>query len=299
MTRITTDGLISEAEIRTGLVRTQLLIMVAKSAAVRHVATGPDRDNFILKGGTLLTHVYGSPRQSIADADYYHRERESVKAQDLEAALTIDRLDFQLRPTFRFDGLGSFEGKAEFSFEDIHLSTRRRDRELKITISVRPGEQLDPNRRPLNYVDPLLADRPKFEINGLTRNELAAEKLLGWVSKALPKHLVDLAYLGREHADYIDYDRVAELVRLKFAAEKGARRYREAGITRPGDLVRAFTDPVKLDRNLKRAWDTVLTEDLFFLPSEQAKSENETLLSAGNVERLALEFWQPTLEALK
>jgi hypothetical protein len=36
--------------------------MVAKSAAVRHIAQGPHSAHFVLKGGTLLTHVYSSPR---------------------------------------------------------------------------------------------------------------------------------------------------------------------------------------------------------------------------------------------
>jgi hypothetical protein len=34
--------------------------MVAKSAAVRHIAQGPHSEHFVLKGGTLLTHVYSS-----------------------------------------------------------------------------------------------------------------------------------------------------------------------------------------------------------------------------------------------
>jgi hypothetical protein len=77
---VTSQDLLARAEERTGLVRNQLLLMVAKSAAVRHIAQGPYSEHFVLKGGTLLTHVYSSPRQSIQDADYLHRQAETVSA---------------------------------------------------------------------------------------------------------------------------------------------------------------------------------------------------------------------------
>ncbi|HZL07449.1 MAG TPA: hypothetical protein VFE45_18875, partial [Coriobacteriia bacterium] len=64
---VTTDDILDAAEERTGLTRPQLLVMVAKSATVRHLATHEKyKDLFVLKGGTLLSNVYRSPRQSIA-----------------------------------------------------------------------------------------------------------------------------------------------------------------------------------------------------------------------------------------
>ena len=41
---ITTDDLLDARMDETGLTREQLLLVVAKSALVRHLATGPDRD---------------------------------------------------------------------------------------------------------------------------------------------------------------------------------------------------------------------------------------------------------------
>jgi predicted nucleotidyltransferase component of viral defense system len=58
---VTSQDLLQRAQERTGLARNQLLLMVAKSAAVRHIAQGPHSGHFVLKGGTLLTHVYSSP----------------------------------------------------------------------------------------------------------------------------------------------------------------------------------------------------------------------------------------------
>ena len=78
-TTVTTDVLLEEAEDQTGLTRAQLLVLVAKSATVRHLARHEKyKDLFVLKGGTLLSNVYRSPRQSIADADYTYLDPENL-----------------------------------------------------------------------------------------------------------------------------------------------------------------------------------------------------------------------------
>ncbi len=100
---ITSQDLLQRAQERTGLARNQLLLMVAKSAAVRHIAQGPHSEHFVLKGGTLLTHVYSSPRQSIQDADYLHRQAETVTGPELEQALLGDAKGITFDPAFSFD----------------------------------------------------------------------------------------------------------------------------------------------------------------------------------------------------
>jgi hypothetical protein len=179
---VTTEEILNAAEKRTGLTRPQLLVLVAKSATVRHLATHEKyKDLFVLKGGTLLSNVYRS---------------------------------------------------------------------------------------------------------------------LGWCGKPLPKHLVDLAYLAREHHEHISHEQVAKLVHRKFEMEKRAHRYRDAGIRSPADLVAAFTKPGKL-RDLRNDWERFSTTELLFLPGEQAEDADATLMKVENVERQAIEFWQPTLDLLR
>ena len=132
---------------------------------------------------------------------------------------------------------------------------------------------------------------------GLTRDELSAEKILAWCSKPLSKHFVDLAYLAREHHEHIDREKVADLVRRKFKAEGRSRRYPALGIRRPADLVRFFADPAKL-RGLREDWERLIGAELLFLPSESDKPQEQTLTDPANVERICLDFWQPTLDLL-
>jgi Nucleotidyl transferase AbiEii toxin, Type IV TA system len=299
---LTTEALLDTAEERMGLTRQQLLILVAKSATVRHLATNPDcKDLFVLKGGTLLSNVYRSPRQSIADADYTYLEPAQLTIPRLDAAFAINgEYGFYLNADWSFDR-ELFEGKHRFSIEGITLSSRPRSRELKVTVSVRAGEWLDRDKDnpPLIYHDSLLASDATFAVNGLTRNELAAEKLLGWCSKPLlAKHFVDLAYLAREHAEHVDHEKVAGLVREKFSKEKGAERYRKLGIRTTADVVAGFADPAKL-AGMRRDWKRFSETELLLLPHELSQPADTTLSEAANVERQATEFWEPTLVLLR
>jgi predicted nucleotidyltransferase component of viral defense system len=299
---VTTEEILTAAEERTGLTRAQLLVLVAKSATVRHLATHPKyKELFVLKGGTLLANVYRSPRQSIADADYTYLDPENLTVPELEEALAADgEYGFYLYPE---DGSWSydnemFDGKSPFTMEGIRLSRRPRDRELKVTVSVRTGEWLDRKGPPLMYHEPLLATDNSFPIKGLTRNELAAEKLLGWCSKPLPKHFLDLAYLAREHQKAIKHAAVADLVKRKFNAEKGAWRYRNNAIRSTADLAALFAREDKL-RALRADWARFVETELLLLPGELNAPADVTLVSVENVERLAIEFWEPTLALLR
>ena len=58
-----------------------------------------------------------------------------------------------------------------------------------------------------------------------------------------------------------------------------------------------FTKPGKL-RDLRNDWERFSTTELLFLPGEQAEDADATLMKVENVERQAIEFWQPTLDLL-
>lgn len=291
---VTTDELLDAGERRTSLGRAQLVRMVGKSAAIRHIARHPEHGNlFVLKGGSLLTHVYGSPRQSIADADYVHLEPDTVKSPELDEAFTVADGGFAMSAVFRYEHDKGFKGKAVFQIEGVEIAPRdRKTRELNVTISIRRGEWLDPSAQRLVYSDQLLAGEATFDVQGLTIAELSAEKVLAWCSKDLSKHLVDVAYVEREHGSELDYERVADLVTRKFAIERDDYRYRALGLTGVGQLGGRFTADDRLRNLLHDDWARLAIDELFFLPGEQSRDAEESLIAAANVERLALGFWE-------
>jgi len=56
---ITTDELIEARMDETGLTREQLLLVVAKSALVRHLATGPDKDRLGTRSISMRSGTVG------------------------------------------------------------------------------------------------------------------------------------------------------------------------------------------------------------------------------------------------
>ncbi len=254
---ITTNELIEARMDETGLTREQLLLVVAKSALVRHLATGPDKDRFVLKGGTLLAHVYKSPRQSVRDADYTYIEPALPTVDDLIEMLRVPGTNgFYLDPAEAqwTTGTDIYEAKGmKFSIHDITVarSGRGRGDALDISVSVRSGECLD-GPIPLIYTDTMLAGESRFSVMGLSLEELGAEKVLGWASKDQARHYIDLAYIARDHQELLNADKAATLICEKFARERHSGRYRR--IRNVGELASTFSAPARV-KLIRDSWE--------------------------------------------
>jgi predicted nucleotidyltransferase component of viral defense system len=293
---ITTDDLIEARMDETGLTREQLLLVVAKSALVRHLATGPDKDRFVLKGGTLLAHAYKSPRQSVRDADYTYIEPTLPTVDGLIEMLRIADTDgFYLDPaeaqwTTETD---IYEAKGmKFSIQDITVTSRgrRRGNALDISVSVRSGECLD-GPIPLIYTDTMLAGESRFSVMGLSLEELAAEKVLGWASKDQSRHYIDLAYIARDYRETLDTDKAATLICEKFARERHGGWYRR--IRTVGELASTFSAPARI-KLIRDSWKDDLGIQILFLPEEEERAD-DSLTDFANVERYVDEVWVPVL----
>lgn len=293
---ITTDELIEARMDETGLTREQLLLVVAKSALVRHIATGPDSDRFVLKGGTLLAHVYKSPRQSVRDADYTYIDPTLPTVDDLIAMLRVPGTNgFHLDPDEArwTTGTDIYDAKGmQFSIENITVARRGRGRgnKLDVSMSVRSGECLD-GPITLMYSDPMLAGESRFSVMGLSLEELAAEKVLGWASKDQSRHYVDLAYIARDYGLEVDADKAAELIREKFAREGHGGRYKR--IRTVGELASTFSAPARV-KLVRDSWQQDLGTQVLFLPEEEDRPEG-SLADFANAERYVNDVWVPIL----
>jgi hypothetical protein len=161
-----------------------------------------------------------------------------------------------------------------------------------VTISIRAGEWLDRHDHELYYHDPLLAGDDRFRVQGLSLEELAAEKVLGWCSKNLAKHFVDQAYLKREYDGRLDYAKIASLVAHKFSTEMGEGRYRELGIDSLAKLGPQFISQERIDDLVRQDWARLAENDILFLPQETGRGEVETLTDVENAVRYGLAFWE-------
>lgn len=87
-------------------------------------------------------------------------------------------------------------------------------------------------------------------------------------------------------------------MREKFAIEGKAGRYRDNGINSTSDLPSRFMEKKRIRALLHEDWDRLSTDEIYFLQAEQGQKPEARLLESSNVERLALEFWEPTLAQL-
>jgi hypothetical protein len=283
-----------------GLTREQCLIIVARSAVIRHLATHlTHKDNFVLKGGALLHHVYTSPRFSVKDADFIHLNPEELDLTKVTDALTIrdEATGFLLEAE---DGRWTTENEIydgqqiPFSIEG-QVEVKLEEGNMAISVCVRRGERLDENAEPLLYTDAMLAGQKTFEVQGLTRDELAAEKILGWCSKELmPKHYVDLGILARDHSEHLNLELVADLVRRKFEFEKGARRYRDANISDLRAVRREFFSPTKIDQ-VAVGWEETLQNEVVLSSEEDGPG---SFVAWERVVAVVEEFWRRAFDIL-
>jgi predicted nucleotidyltransferase component of viral defense system len=256
---------------------------------------------FVLKGGTLLYHVFKSPRASFKDADYAYTagETNALTTPKLAETLTIDIDGFHLYGNdaqWRVP-LDIFEGNVPFSIEAPRL--RVDDDKMKITVSVREAEQLDPPTAPLFYEDKMLYGDQIFRVNGLSRDELAAEKILAWTLRELTKHYLDLAILARDHHPHLDLDKVVWLVRRKFSVESKAESTRSSftakQIDRASKITTVFQRPGPL-RQMERDWDEAMIGDFRLLEDEIGRTDS--LFDINVVKELVAEVWHPVLAKL-
>jgi hypothetical protein len=178
----------------------------------------------------------------------------------------------------------------KFSIENIKVG-RRRGRgndALDISMSVRSGECLD-GPIPLMYTDPMLAGESRFMVNGLTLEELGAEKVLGWTTKEQSRHYIDLAYMARDFE--LDHDKAADLICKKFDRESRSARYRQMRTV--SALAREFSAADRIGR-IRRSWAEDLGTQILFLPEEQDRPKG-SLIDFDNVEGYVNQVWVPIL----
>lgn len=256
---ITTEQRLARYSGETQIPVDQLTLVVAKSALIRHLAADPvTRERFVVKGGTLLYHAYRGPRVSFKDVDFAQPSTdrtgsEMLAADDLQRELeaeiiekmTIDTPEFQLRVgegTIKLD----LTQMVEVTRAPFTITGLRRRGDLKLTVSVRESERIGPPAT-VSYTDELLEGEQTFDVAGLSIEELAAEKIIGWSLRGLPKHYVDLAIIGHRYGTEMDQVAMTEILAEKVRRERAhpqlVKSYNYHRVRTVGDLVRRFDTP--------------------------------------------------------
>jgi hypothetical protein len=298
---LTTPELVAEYGRRTQLPVRQVMMLVARCALVRRLAE-EHFDRFILKGGALLYHVYGTQRVSFLDTDYADKTKGAPDPHEVEKTIVFKADGYELSTTprgqWRERGYIVKGQNLEFSI-DAFRNGRQAGTTTNISVSFRRSERLETPKQELIFdSDGLLTGPSSFKVNGLTLDEAAAEKILGWCLKEdLVKHLSDLALLARDHEGEIDRANVMALVAEKFARERNAGETRGLydGLEAPCDLNRLFLAPERLS-SLHQSWEQRLDTLIWLRPEEHRHPQS--IVSAENIEALVRGFWAEAMDTL-
>lgn len=300
----TTPRLVNGYARSTGLTPPQVMQLVARCALVKHLSETYGA-RFVLKGGALLYHVYGTSRVSLLDTDFAEIETKGVPNPDeieKEILFTDKENGFSLKTTP--DGRWSERGdmvkgqNLTFTLETFRPGRQQTGR-ANISVSFRKSERIDTPDQQL-YFDPdgLLTDDTRFPVTGLTLSEAAAEKALAWCLKEQTfKHFGDLALLARDHQAGIDRDHAIELVAEKFKKEKKAPATKGLykGLKTPADLIPRFLDERRL-AELRASWTTGIGTLIWLRPDERKVARS--IVDPANVEELVREYWGEAIERL-
>ena len=303
----TSDQQLAELQDTYGLTLGQARALAAKTGVVRHLARDPKRSRrLVLKGGTLLHGVYGSPRVSIADVDYADAavgdsdggemavaEEAPLTPEEVAEAVTFDEdgLKFKgIEGTWR-EGDELVVGESvPFELEDVEpLDAGGRDEQpLNISVSVRKAEVV----QGITVVRFRAAfiDEPEFGVSALALDEALVEKVISFSMKHFNKHYVDLAIAARDLRGLFDPEIVLSLFTRKLRAEKRRQPERFKNVERASDLFNRFHDRRELERMI-RSWSDV-DKQLFLSLDEQELTE------PGRVDELVTGYWTPILENL-
>lgn len=290
---------------RSLLPRRQVLLLLARCGLVRYLAEH-HYDRFILKGGALLYHVYGTNRVSFVDTDFADTQTRVPDPDEVERVLTIkssDGFELTTTPDGRWEDKGNIikGSRLRFTIQDLQVSEEGHEGRINISVSFRPGERIITPDEDLYFdAEGLLVDDVPFKVNGLVLDEVAAEKIIGWcVKEELHKHLADLALLARDHRDRLDPDRVADLIAQKFEVERVAMETRVAydrlGLRAPADLNRYFLEPARLEA-VHSTWKQQLGTSIWVRREE--RNEDVPITDSANVEALVREYWADIVAGL-
>jgi predicted nucleotidyltransferase component of viral defense system len=304
---VTDPPLLTNSEIldavaeRFDLTDEQARMLAAKTALVKLVTHIEHADQFVLKGGTLLHHAYGSPRVSVADVDYADGRPDKVaNVESVKAALGGDHAELGFRLDVErgiWDDADGLVRGDEIPFVIPHLADGE-DEIINISVAVRQGEVLDGidvvNFRPVG-----LLDERMFETRAVTLPEAAAEKIVAWCIKGKPKHFHDLAFIAREEPT-IDARHVADMVAEKFKVEREAPEtrdeYAQRKLVRPHDLYRYWTPESRMN-SLRKKWPNELGGAIILDLGELAR-QDESLADFNVVLDLVTSCFDATFDRL-
>lgn len=213
------------------------------------------RDNFIIKGGFLISSIVGLDSRATMDMDAtikrYPVSEETIKTMVEE----IIKIDLQDDVTFLFKSIGEIREGDEYTGYRVALSANYPPMAVPLKLDITTGDKITP--REIEYEYKLMLEDRKIQVLAYNVATILAEKLETVISRGdqntRPRDYYDIYILSRLQNEKIDFDNLEAALAATTARRGSAeiiKNYRSIM-----DIVRSSTVMIRQWDNYHRDFD--------------------------------------------
>ena len=228
--------------------RAQMMIRIyAMERFLERLAISDYRENFVLKGGLLVSSLVGLARRSTMDIDATIRNLPLTPADAKRVVQAI--IDIPLDDGIRFEiqQVSEIMEEAEYSGVRMHLVALMESMRTPIAIDISTGDVVTPGD--IRYSYKLMFEQREIELCTYNLSTILAEKIETIISRGTAnsrlRDYYDLYILSEQYTDSINFDEVGN------ALEATSRKRGSQAVLKDWELI---IEEIQKDEGLKQLW---------------------------------------------
>lgn len=228
--------------------RAQMMIRIyAMERFLERLAISDYRENFVLKGGLLVSSLVGLARRSTMDIDATIRNLPLTPADAKRVVQAI--IDIPLDDGIRFEiqQVSEIMEEAEYSGVRMHLVALLESMRTPIAIDISTGDVVTPGD--IRYSYKLMFEQREIELCTYNLSTILAEKIETIISRGTAnsrlRDYYDLYILSEQYTDSINFDEVGN------ALEATSRKRGSQAVLKDWELI---IEEIQKDEGLKQLW---------------------------------------------
>lgn len=175
---------------------------------LERIAISDYRDNFILKGGMLVTSLVGVESRSTVDMDTTMK-RKALSAETVKAAFdSILSLDIDDGVTLEYIKLDEIRDEAEYSGFRVAITAKIGTAKISLKIDITAGDEITPEE--VVYPYKLLLEDRLIDVYAYNIETVLAEKIETIISRSITntrmRDFYDIYILLETHKENIDFE---------------------------------------------------------------------------------------------
>lgn len=213
-------------------------------------------ENFILKGGLLLSAIFGINNRSTQDMDTTIKGIDISKENMEKVIKEILNIDLKDGIKFEYVNVEDIREDNEYGGDKYNLIGRLENLKIRLSIDISTGDMVTP--RELDYEYPMLFENRKIHIYTYNNETILAEKIETILHRGIynsrMKDYYDVYMFVTEFKDTIDekiFDRALKNTFIKRNSEEMLVDYKQ------------ILDEIKSSERIKGQWNTYARKNIY------------------------------------